>query len=56
MTDKVCINVKISADKLEALLSSGYLCAADIQCHNRVARDVVRQLCLKACGRHLRHP
>jgi len=43
------VQLEISVHKLEMLLVSRQLCAADIRCPSCASRNVVKHLCLKAC-------
>jgi|GEM_PF-7003955 len=44
------VQLEISVHKLEMLLASRQLCAADIRCPTCASRNVVKHLCLKACA------
>lgn len=43
------VQLEIEAGKLEALISSGDLCVADLRCLNSESKTCVWRLCLASC-------
>ena len=48
-----CVQLEIPVDKLAALFNAGVICVADLHCLNTQSKNIVRDLCKKACARQL---
>lgn len=47
------IQVEMDAAVLSELIESGVLVVEDIRCLNRVSKNTVKKLCLKACSKKM---
>ncbi|WP_394131679.1 hypothetical protein [Shewanella maritima] len=47
------LNITISNDKIQKLIASGHLCAADFQCLDKQTKQAVWQICLVNCQKRV---